>query len=289
MESIQEPLRSRLTWPIPTVYSALAVTSLAAAGIHFAVMGEHFAEYFLFGLFFSVVAWLQALWALGVVVTPTRPLLIAGLVGNAVVVVVWIVSRTTGLPIGPDAGTPEAVASLDVLSTLLEVGIVIAIAAVLASAGRAWAARSNARGSIVVAGLALALVLVTTAAVASGTDEEGGHGGAAHEAATTGDSGLTRIELSEGRRLQALIDTSSGATLMHLAFFNADGGALGVASLSVTGTSESGDEIDIPVQLFEPGHYAATLDLEPGEWDFAIRAVAADGDDLAASFRAPIE
>ena len=289
MESIQEPPRSRLTWPIPATYSALAVTSLAAAGIHFAVMGDHFAEYFLFGLFFSVVAWLQALWALGVVVAPTRPLLLAGLVGNAVVVVVWVVSRTTGLPIGPDAGTPEPVAFLDVLSTLLEIGIVIAIAALLASRGRARAARNDTRGSIIVAGFVLALVLITTAAVASGTDEEGGHGGAAHETGASGDSGLTRIELSEGRTLQALIDTSSGATLMHLTFFNPEGGALGVPSLSVTGTSESGDEVDIPVQLFETGHYAATLDLEPGEWEFEVRAVAADGDDLAANFRTHIE
>jgi len=42
-------------------YAALAATSLAAAGIHFAVMAEHFQEYAPFGVFFSVVAWLQAL------------------------------------------------------------------------------------------------------------------------------------------------------------------------------------------------------------------------------------
>ena len=36
---------------------ALATLSMAAAAIHFAVMGEHFAEYLAFGVFFSVVAW----------------------------------------------------------------------------------------------------------------------------------------------------------------------------------------------------------------------------------------
>ena len=42
MESMQEPPRPRVAWPIPAAFSALAVTSLATAGIHFAVLGEHF-------------------------------------------------------------------------------------------------------------------------------------------------------------------------------------------------------------------------------------------------------
>src|SRR4029453_16572025 len=68
MQSIHAPRSSRVTGRVATVYSALAVLSLAAAGIHFAVMGEHFQEYVVFGVFFSLVAWFQALWALGVVV-----------------------------------------------------------------------------------------------------------------------------------------------------------------------------------------------------------------------------
>lgn len=281
--SIQEPPRPRFAWPVPAVYSTLAVMSLASAGIHFAVMGDHFNEYFLFGLFFSVVAWLQALWALGVVVAPTRALLIAGLIGNAVVAVVWLFSRTSGLPIGPEAGTPEPVSFLDVLSTVLEVGIVIVIAALLRRGGRTRA-RNDARASMTVAGFALVLVLLTTAAVASSAGDEGGHGGHAADGA-----GLTRLDLGKGRTLQALIDASSGATLVHLTFFDAEGGALSLESLAVTGTSGSGEDVAIPFQLFEPGHYAATLDLEPGEWSFDIQAVARNGDDLAASFHANVE
>jgi hypothetical protein len=79
----------------------LALLSLAAAAIHFAVMGEHFAEYAAYGVFFSGVAWLQTVWAVGVMVAPTKRLLVAGLAGNALVVLVWIVSRTAGLPIAP--------------------------------------------------------------------------------------------------------------------------------------------------------------------------------------------
>ena len=39
---------------------ALATLSIGAAAIHFAVIGEHFAEYVLFGVFFSVVGWFEA-------------------------------------------------------------------------------------------------------------------------------------------------------------------------------------------------------------------------------------
>ncbi len=38
---------------------SLAVVSLATAVIHFAVSGEHFQEYWLFGVFMLVVAWGQ--------------------------------------------------------------------------------------------------------------------------------------------------------------------------------------------------------------------------------------
>src|SRR5262245_50529354 len=131
MESMQEAPRSRVAWPIPAVFAALAVISLATAGIHFAVMGAHFREYAAFGVFFSLVAWFQAFWALGIVVAPTRPVIAVGLAVNAAVVVIWIVSRTTGLPIGPEPGTAEPAAFLDVLSTVLEIAIVGVSAALL--------------------------------------------------------------------------------------------------------------------------------------------------------------
>ena len=49
---------------------ALAITSVVAAVIHFAVSGEHFQEYWAFGVFMLAVAWLQLTWAVGVVVRP---------------------------------------------------------------------------------------------------------------------------------------------------------------------------------------------------------------------------
>lgn len=159
---------------VSVAQASLAALSMATAAIHFAVMGEHFAEYLAFGVFFSVVAWLQALWAVGVVALPSRRLLLVGLVGNALVILVWLSSRTTGLPIGPEAGAAEPAAFVDVLSTVLEVAIVAGTAVLLLRGGTTpWV-----RGFPVwlgLAGLVIALAVLTTWSVAAGATSESEH------------------------------------------------------------------------------------------------------------------
>lgn len=152
--------------------ASLAALSMAAAAIHFAVMGEHLAEYLAFGLFFSVVAWSQALWAAGVIVHPSRRLLLVGLVGNGLVILVWLVSRTTGLPMGPEAGAPEPAAFVDILSTILEVAIVSGAAMLVVRGGPT----PSMRGLPVwlgLAGLVFMLVVLTTWSVAAGATSPG--------------------------------------------------------------------------------------------------------------------
>jgi hypothetical protein len=289
MESMQESPRSRVTWPIPAVYSALAVTSVATAGIHFAVMGEHFREYVAFGVFFSLVAWFQALWALGIVVSPTRPVLAAGLVVNATVVVIWIVSRTAGLPIGPEPGTAEPAAFLDVLSTILEIGIVVGAAALLVRSRSAGSPGGTRNGLLAVGGLALVLVLLTTLAVAYEDDElaHGEEGHAEHTEEAQG-PGITRVDLGDGRQLQTLVEGPAGATQVHLTFLDADGGALAVNAVEVSGVSHDGEEVAIPVERFESGHWAATVDLESGDWEFRVDGHTPDGQEISAHVEATV-
>jgi uncharacterized BrkB/YihY/UPF0761 family membrane protein len=177
--------RTGLTVPVDR--AALAVTSLAAAGIHFAVMGRHFSEYVVFGIFFAAVAWLQALWAIGVVMTLSRRLLLAGAIGNAIVVLVWVISRTTGLPLGPEAGTPEPATFVDVLSTILELFVVAGALIVVLQRQPLELVRGRA-AFITVIGLTLALAVVTTVAVAASD-----HGGQApHEEVTHEEIGEVR-------------------------------------------------------------------------------------------------
>ena len=160
---------------VSVAQASLAALSMAAAAIHFAVMGEHFAEYVAFGVFFSVVAWSQAVWAVGTIVRPSRRLLLVGLVGNALVILVWLTSRTTGLPIGPEAGAPEPAAFIDVLSTIIEVAIV-AGAAMLVLRGRPTPSMRGLPVRLGLAGLVIALAVLTTWSVAAGATSESEHG-----------------------------------------------------------------------------------------------------------------
>ena len=109
----------------------LAALSLGAGVIHFSVSGEHYSLSWMHGAFFAATAWLQVAWAIGVILRPTRRLLVAGVVLNAGIALVWVVSRVWGVPIGPDAWTPEAATFIDQLSTGFEVGIVALSLAVL--------------------------------------------------------------------------------------------------------------------------------------------------------------
>jgi hypothetical protein len=115
----------------PYILGGLASLSVGAAAIHFAVIFGHFAEYALYGVFFLVIAWAQMTWAAVVLWRPSRPWLWLGLAGDALVIAVYVASRTAGLPIGPDVGRPEPVGGLDVVSTVLELALVAGCAALL--------------------------------------------------------------------------------------------------------------------------------------------------------------
>jgi hypothetical protein len=105
----------------------VALLSLGAAAVHVFVIDSHFAEYWLFGVFFLVLALLQAAWAVFVVARPARRLLVWGAVGNLAVVALWAATRTVGPPIGPDTGSPEAVAFIDLAATAFEVLLVVGV------------------------------------------------------------------------------------------------------------------------------------------------------------------
>jgi hypothetical protein len=98
---------------------------MGAAVIHFVVVPGHWDEYWGQGLFFIIAAIAQLLWAVWVVVAPSRLLYLAGAAGNAAIVALWIVTRTYGVPAGPGAGEREAVEFADTLATVFEVLLVI--------------------------------------------------------------------------------------------------------------------------------------------------------------------
>src|SRR6266545_2160432 len=175
----------------------LAALSAGVGVIHFAVSGGHFDVSWMHGTFFAVVAWLQIAWAVGVILRPTRRLLTAGVVLNAGIVGVWAMSRIWGVPVGPDAWTPEAVSLADVLSTGFEAGIVVLSLAVLVRPALAQRSirPSFAIGGLGVTGLAVAVISTIALTPSFASDHHGGeasgdaHSAAGHGGASGGHSG----------------------------------------------------------------------------------------------------
>jgi hypothetical protein len=108
----------------------VAALSLLAAAIHLWVMPEHLKEWWGYGAIFLVLAVAQGMYGLGLLRWPSRPLLLLGVAGNLAVAILWLVTRTTGIPLlGPHAGEVEGVGVLDLACTLAEVGIVAGLGA----------------------------------------------------------------------------------------------------------------------------------------------------------------
>jgi hypothetical protein len=147
-----------------TVPRQLAILSTGAAVVHFAVVAEHLDEWWLTGLFFIVVALFQLVWALLVLLRPSSLVYLSGAVINALVVVTWIVSRTSGVPVGPEAGEPESIGFPDVLATAYEVLLVALVVALVLRPQRrlqGWPAAAGWLSGVIAATLtALALAVL---------------------------------------------------------------------------------------------------------------------------------
>jgi hypothetical protein len=102
-----------------------AVCSVVAAVVHAKVCPEHFGEATLYGVFFMTAALAQLGWAAIVWWQPRRSLLLAGVAGNVLVVALWALTRSVGIPLGPERGEVESVGLLDIVATVAEVGVVL--------------------------------------------------------------------------------------------------------------------------------------------------------------------
>lgn len=128
------------------VYSAAAF-SLVAALIHLWVASEHFLHWWGYGVFFIVVALAQGLFGMLILRWPGRPSIhLAGVWGNLMVVALYVISRTWGMPYGPGWGTPfnpdvahvEDPEILGMSATAAEMAIVILLVVLLGGAQRRW-------------------------------------------------------------------------------------------------------------------------------------------------------
>lgn len=149
---------------------ALVLAVSAAAGsavIHFAVAPEHFGEWWGFGLFFVICAEVQLGWAFFLGRRRTTPMLAIGIAGSLLLVGVWALSRTTGLPFGPEPGVAEEIGIPDLVSVALELVTVAACTwALLVPRARLTSARMPVRALALVGSVAVTTWALT--AIAAG-------------------------------------------------------------------------------------------------------------------------
>jgi len=151
---------------------SLSILSAGAGAIHIAVIQAHFEEWWASGVFFAVTAWLQILWAILIVARPSRLVVLSGVAINAIIVGVWVVSRTVGIPLGPESGTAEPVEFVDVAATAFEVLLVVAALGLLSAGATARVVRRGALVSSTVV-LGLTVAVLATAAIISFSPEHG--------------------------------------------------------------------------------------------------------------------
>lgn len=153
---------------------ALALSSLGAGAIHVALGPEHMAEWAVLGTGFYVSGLFQIAWGLRLLTTESRRLLALGAIQSVLYVGVWLMSRTTGLPLGPEAWQAESVGVADVLCIALEAVVAVGALVLLRRpmAGRVPAGRVAARG--VLAAVALTVLATTGVAVAAPSHNHGG-------------------------------------------------------------------------------------------------------------------
>jgi FtsP/CotA-like multicopper oxidase with cupredoxin domain len=152
-----------------TVVVYAAVLALVAALVHFVAIPEHFEEWWGHGILLLATATAQGLYGVVLLRAFGSPVfLLCGLVGNLAIILLYVVTRTLGIPFfGPHAGEVEDVGVLDMVATLAEVGLVTLLAALWRS-GRRSLPLTLLRGAEVISPSA-----VTSPSTGTVTSEDG--------------------------------------------------------------------------------------------------------------------
>src|SRR3954454_18386321 len=114
-----DPALARPTRDPATQTVRPAACLLGAEGIHTAVIAPHFAEWWAEGAFFLALSVLEGALAAALLLAPSRTVSQAAVLASLATIAVWAWSRTTGLPIGPEAGYPDAAGRADTTAPLL--------------------------------------------------------------------------------------------------------------------------------------------------------------------------
>jgi hypothetical protein len=148
--------------PVAVIAASL---SLAAAGIHFAVIESHLEESVLEAVLFFGLGWFQLIWAQLFLLRGGRSVALVGAAVNAGAIGVWLLSRTVGLPIGATPGVPEALGWPDLLASSFELSLIGLLLPLLLPQrfGRWFSGEVPVQKAFVLAAFSIAAVAVLTA------------------------------------------------------------------------------------------------------------------------------
>jgi hypothetical protein len=117
---------------------------VGAGLVHARLAPEHFEEWWGYGVVFVAAAFAQVILGLGLLTDALRSpdaaphlrrwdrTMVWAAVGcNVALVVVYVVSRTVGVPVGPERGEVEPVGLLDVVTKLLEAAAILLLGVAL--------------------------------------------------------------------------------------------------------------------------------------------------------------
>lgn len=153
--------------------AAAAVLVTGAGWIHLLAAEGHRSHSYV-AAFFVATAVLQVSWAALVLYNVTRRLLLMALVGNLGLVLLWVISRTTGVALVPGVRHVEPVGFPDAAASGLELMAVAALGLLLATR-RGDLTVPAAR--LLVAGTASLTLLLVVVAGATGTTHHQDHHG----------------------------------------------------------------------------------------------------------------
>lgn len=157
---------------------ALAAAAVGAGAIHLAVAPEHLTEFPLLGAGFVASAAAQFGWAILVLRRDSPRLLRIGAVGSLLFIGVYVLSRTVGLPLGPEAFQAEPLGTADLVCCGLEL-LTAAGALLLAASPRVLRTPLRTRAAAVTAALLVSVVGSTGVALAAPGEHAHSH---AHQA-----------------------------------------------------------------------------------------------------------
>jgi hypothetical protein len=160
----------------PAFRWTMAALSLAAGGIHLAMVPSHWGGSAIEGIAFAAVGWFQVVAGVVLLIGGARTAVIRLLVvANLGFLGVWVVSRTWGLPFGEHSGHPHDAGFVDLTCVAFQAALVLAALAVLRRpSAAAWSARTRYGAAIV----PLAVIGLATAALASPSARD--HADASH-------------------------------------------------------------------------------------------------------------